>query len=183
MATPPRLEGDTALIVEIPEAEPIVADLRDRHDVAGDGVPAHVTVIYPFVPAARIDASVRSRLRAHFAGVDAFDYSFARVADFDHRNVHLEPEPSERFSALTTGVAQAWPEYPPYGGIHDVVIPHLTVGDLLERDEAEDLVRVVRERLDRAGPIVGRATDVALLMLAEGRWSTSARFPLRVTRA
>src|SRR5918994_7808296 len=104
MPAAPRLEGDTALIVEVPEAEPIVADLRERHDVAGEGVPAHVTVTYPFLPSAEIDASVHARLHAHFATMDAFDFRFAQVTDFDHRNVHLEPEPPERFAGLIAGV-------------------------------------------------------------------------------
>ncbi len=178
MLATPRLEGDTALIVEIPEAEPIVADLRDRHDVAGDGVPAHVTVIYPFLLSGEIDASVHARLRAHFATIDAFDYRFAHVTHFDHRNVHLEPAPQERFSALTAGVAAAWPECPPYGGIHKVVIPHLTIGDLLERTAAVELMQIVRGRLARSGPINGRARDVSLLTLEGDRWSTTARYPL-----
>lgn len=179
MPAAPRLEGDTALIVEVPEAEPIVADLRDRHDVAGDGVPAHVTVIYPFVPRAELDRSIHARLRAHFATIDAFDYQFAHVAHFEHRNVHLEPAPRERFSALTAGVVKVWPDFPPYGGIHEVVIPHLTIGDLLERTEAVELIQIVRGRLARSGPINGRARDVSLLTFEGDRWSTAAHYPLR----
>ncbi len=174
----PRLEGDTALIVEVPEAEPIVADLREQHDVAGEGVPAHVTVVYPFLPGTEIDAGVHARLRAHFATLDAFDYQFTQVAHFDQRNVHLQPEPPERFVALTAGVVEMWPECPPYGGVHDVVIPHLTIGDLLEEDGAVQLMRVLRRRLARNGPINGRATDVSLLTLQGGRWSTAARYAL-----
>jgi 2'-5' RNA ligase superfamily len=182
MPAAPRLEGDTALIVEVPEAEPIVGDLRDRHDVAGEGVPAHVTVLYPFLSGAEIDASVHDRLRAHFASIDAFEYRFAQVTDFDHRNVHLAPDPRERFSALTTGVVEVWPECPPYGGIHDVVIPHLTIGDLLEPTVAVELMQIVRGRLARTGPINGRARDVSLLTLRGDRWSTTARYPLREAR-
>jgi 2'-5' RNA ligase len=178
MSDGPRLEGDTALIVEVPAAEPLVADLREEHDVAGEGVPAHVTVVYPFLPGMEIDASVHARLRAHFATLDAFDYTFTRVGHFEQRNVHLQPEPPERFVALTAGVVEKWPECPPYGGVHEVVIPHLTIGDLLEEDEAVELMRVLRGRLATNGPINGRATDVSLLTLHGDRWSTTARYPL-----
>ena len=51
--------GDSALLVPIPEAEPIVAELRLEHDaIAARGVPAHVTVLFPFVPRALIRPSV-----------------------------------------------------------------------------------------------------------------------------
>ncbi len=179
MADPARLDGDSALIVEIPEAEPIVHDLRERHDVAGDGVPAHVTVIYPFLPVAEIDAEVDVQLRHHFAAVDAFDYRFAEAARLGAGTVILEPQPAERFSALTDRTAAAWPECPPYGGLFEVVIPHLTVGDRLTANDESELLDVLHERLERAEPITGRARDVSLLVLAGDRWSTAARYPLR----
>ena len=42
--------SETALIVEVSEAEEAVHEWRARHDsVAARGVPAHVTVLFPFV--------------------------------------------------------------------------------------------------------------------------------------
>ena len=41
----------------------------------------------------------------------------------------LHPEPSEPFAALTAAVWRRWPAYPPYEGVHEVVIPHLTVSE------------------------------------------------------
>jgi len=54
---------DTALVLEIPEAEPIVGRWRAEFDPsARAGLPAHVTLIYPFVPFSRIDEEIRERL-------------------------------------------------------------------------------------------------------------------------
>ena len=45
------MAGQTALVVAVPSAEPVVARLRASYDVAAAyGVPAHVTVLYPFLP-------------------------------------------------------------------------------------------------------------------------------------
>jgi hypothetical protein len=45
----------TALIAEIPAAEPIVGPHRARLDAApGLGIPAHVTILAPFAPASRL---------------------------------------------------------------------------------------------------------------------------------
>jgi hypothetical protein len=48
--------AESAVLVLLPEAEIAVASHRAELDAAaGLGVPAHVTVLYPFVPPARID--------------------------------------------------------------------------------------------------------------------------------
>src|SRR5215216_5253276 len=41
----------SALIVAVPEAEPLVGGWRLRYDDASLGVPAHVTLLFPFMPA------------------------------------------------------------------------------------------------------------------------------------
>jgi hypothetical protein len=43
--------NESAIIIPIPEAEPIVGPLRLQYDGAARlGVPAHITVLYPFYP-------------------------------------------------------------------------------------------------------------------------------------
>src|SRR3954470_1036237 len=42
---------EAALVVMPPGAEPVVKSFRDRFDpVAALGMPAHITVLYPFIP-------------------------------------------------------------------------------------------------------------------------------------
>ena len=51
--------GQTAIIVPVGAAEPIVGRWRTRFDpAAAAGVPAHVTIIYPFLPGHDIDDNV-----------------------------------------------------------------------------------------------------------------------------
>jgi hypothetical protein len=117
----------TALIVVVPEAEPFVGALRLEHDwSAARGIPAHVTVLFPFAPADEIDETALTVL---FDGFPAFDFELDRIGRFEEGPVWLHPEPSGPFTDLTEAVHQRWPEYPPYEGVHDEVIPHLTVGD------------------------------------------------------
>ena len=45
------MTGESALLVAVPAAEPAVAAHRSRLDTsAAVGVPAHITVLYPFLP-------------------------------------------------------------------------------------------------------------------------------------
>jgi hypothetical protein len=49
----------SALIVEVPAAEPAVARHRERLDSSAPlGVPAHITVLYPFLPPGAIGPAV-----------------------------------------------------------------------------------------------------------------------------
>jgi 2'-5' RNA ligase len=156
----------TALIVVVPEAEPAVGALRLQHDSsAPKGVPAHVTILFPFAPPDQVEEGALTRLFAEFP---AFDFSLDRVERFDDEVVWLHPEPSRPFEDLTAAVFERFPSYPPYEGAHDVVIPHLTVSD-------SGLVDV-----DAQLPIVSHAHEVTLIEEAEadGRWAVRLAFPL-----
>ena len=57
-----------AVIVAVPEAEDVVGPQRAALDRAASwGVPAHVTVLYPFVPPAKIDDRIIRALARRFA--------------------------------------------------------------------------------------------------------------------
>jgi len=102
----------TALIVEVPEAEPAVGELRLQHDSsAALGVPAHITILFPFADAAAVDEGGLADLFSRFR---AFDFKLDRVERFDDGIVWLHPEPSLRFVDLTSAVAERWPDHPPY---------------------------------------------------------------------
>ena len=182
--TSPPTEGDSALLIAIPEAEPVVRAMRLAHDaVAADGVPAHVTVLYPFVPRDRLTDEVRAAISSVIGELPAFGYRFDRVARFGNTNVHLAPEPASAFARVTDAVHAKWPEHPPYGGAIDVVVPHLTVGDGLDRPVADALAAEANEALTRHGPIVGQATNVDLITWRPGGgWSVDSRFSLALAR-
>lgn len=168
-----RLVPRTALIVAVPEAEPLVREWRLKHDNASLGIPAHVTTLFPFAPTDAVDGALLDELRALFGSHSAFSFSLPRVDRFvDH--AWLAPEPAEPFRRLTEAVFERYPDYPPYEGVHDVVIPHLTVA---EGDEA--LQDEVDAALTPHLPIAARAHEVTLLVEDEsGHWRADERFPL-----
>jgi hypothetical protein len=177
---PSPARGDSALLVPIPEAEPLVADLRIRHDpAAAQGIPAHVTVLFPFVAAAQVDGWVHDALTQLFGRMAGFAYRFERADRFDDTTVFLAPDPSDRFSALTEAVTTRWPEFPPYGGVYAEVVPHLTVGDQLADGAADVLREAVADRLMSHGPVTGRASEIWLMTEdVTGRWSAIATYQL-----
>jgi 2'-5' RNA ligase len=163
----------SALIVEVPEAEPLVYEWRLRYDNASLGIPAHITLIFPFVPTGDLSPELSAELRELFGGQAAFSFSLPRVAGFPDV-AWLSPEPDEPFRHLTELLASHYPEFPPYEGIHDDVIPHLTVGhgDAAFQDEVDSA-------LTPHLPISADAREVTLLVEDEsGWWRTGERFPL-----
>jgi 2'-5' RNA ligase len=165
---------ESALVIVVPEAEPLVSDWRAQHDWSAQrGVPAHITLLYPFAPTETVDDELLSQLRALFGSEAPFTFQLSRVARFPEV-AWLAPEPSEPFTALTELIAARFPDYPPYDGIHDVVIPHLTVaeGGPELQDEVES---ALTERL----PIAARADDVVFLFEGDdGLWFEAHRFSL-----
>ncbi|WP_433290852.1 2'-5' RNA ligase family protein [Actinoplanes sp. CA-030573] len=168
----------SALIVPIPEAEPAVAKHRDRLDLAAAwGVPAHVTVLYPFLPAAELDEHVLATLKRIVAGVPAFFLTLDGIDWFGDRTVWLSPNPAEPFRRLTAEVVAHFPGYLPYGGAFDEVVPHLTIG---EGHPVEELTAAGEAILPYL-PIHARVDAVRLITGREepgGSWLTRAVFPL-----
>ena len=170
---------ETAVIVAIPEAEPLVGEHRQRFDEAAAlGVPAHVTILSPFVAPAAVDAHVIATLGAAALSVPIFDCSFASTSWFGREVLWLAPDPAEPFRRLTAAVWAAFPQHPPYGGSYNDIVPHLTVGQTRSGplSQLETVERTVQADL----PV--RASVASLMLMAgtstPSSWHVRAEFPL-----
>src|SRR4029077_9743166 len=123
--------SESAVVVRVP-VPPLVERLRRRWDwAAQSGVPAHVTLLYPFIPAGNLDVSVRHALAEIAAEHEPFDVRFTRVGRFP-TVVYVAPDPPEPFHRVTEAIHTRFPDFPPYEGAFEVVIPHLTVVESIE---------------------------------------------------
>ncbi len=169
--------GRTALIVRIPEAEPAVRSWRDRIDPAaraGAGVPAHVSVLYPFLPESLIDASAHAGIAAALRPHHAFDVRFERTGRFPGM-LYLAPEPDAPLRRLTLALTERWPEVRPYGGRYPDPVPHLTVA---QRAREADLDAAEADLSGRL-PLTSRVRAVELVAYDGAAWHERARFALR----
>jgi 2'-5' RNA ligase len=122
--------NQTAVIAAVPVADALVERHRQHLDAAAAwGVPAHVTVLYPFVEPARVDDDLVATLATAARCVASFECRFERTRWFGDDVLWLDPNPAEPFRRLTAAVGAAFPECPPYGGAFDEVVPHLTVAE------------------------------------------------------
>ena len=170
---------ETALIVPVPAADVVVGDHRRALDhSAAWGVPAHVTVVYPFLAPDQVTDAVVADVRAVLAGAKSFECAFSRVAWFSQEVLWLAPEPAEPFRALTELVWRRFPECPPYGGAYPDVIPHLTVGST----RLGDLAALRRAAVDVEAKLpISAAIDRVCLIAGNataGSWRTVVEFML-----
>lgn len=161
--------------MKVPTSHDLVG-LRQRFAAdARTGVPPHITVLFPFVPASQLDEAAMTALRRAVCSVRRFDFALTDTGWFGGEILWLAPGDASPFVRLTAAVHRAFPAYPPYGGLHDGSEPHATVGDTATHAELIGAEREVRAVL----PLHGRADAVTLLVEgANGVWRESAEIPL-----
>ncbi|MGN9846429.1 2'-5' RNA ligase family protein [Nonomuraea sp. H19] len=166
--------GETALLAVVKEAEPLVGRWRRRFDSAASaGVPAHVTVLVPFLDIDRVDAAVTDDLRALIGEHGPFTVRFDECRRFPDV-LYLAPTPDQPFRALTQAVAARWPEAPPYGGQFTDIIPHLTVAHGQQAHVYDEVEAVLTTRL----PLTAHVASISLFASDGDRWHQCAEFPL-----
>jgi hypothetical protein len=170
---------ETALVVLVPEAEALVKPFRDQHDPsAAAGMPAHITLLYPFKPPNEIDAVTLDSLRRCFARFAPIQFALSAIRRFPTDVLYLAPEPDAPFRQLTLAIWDRYPETPPYGGKWPDIVPHVSVAFLADEQKldgvADDFVQASQGRL----PIRATASDVVLMDNEAGRWQVRAKLGL-----
>ncbi|WP_037897615.1 2'-5' RNA ligase family protein [Streptomyces sp. NRRL S-920] len=168
--------GTTAVLALLPDAEPLL-ELAAQVDarVVRPGVPAHATLLYPWLPADRIGATELDRLRTVLvrAAPEAGRIP-VRLAEAERSGAFVGvPVPELR--ALATAVRVAFPEQVPYGGRFGQDPPvHVTVSLDAAAHTAADITRRVTSRL----PIRTEVSAVHVVTLTPDGWHPLAELPL-----
>lgn len=170
--------NESALVVLVPEAEAVVRSVRDRYDpAAAVGMPAHITLLYPFKPPHEIGAAVLDALRQCLARYAPFHFSLAVTRRFPGV-LYLAPEPDEPFRRLTLAIWDRYPETPPYGGRHSDIVPHLCVAQLADEQQLDRVEGEFIRGSEGKLPIHAIAAEVALMGTKSGRWQVRAKLGL-----
>lgn len=164
----------SALLIPVPQADAVVGRWRYEYDpVAAAGVPAHVTLVVPWLPPDEIGEPDLAELEEELADVAAFDFTLARVDWFGRRVLWVAPEPAEPFLKLTHRLSDRF-HTPPWDDEFDEVIPHLTVAHASDGVELVPVAADVATRL----PLACRAQEVWVMVGGGGRWDLRHRIAL-----
>lgn len=169
----------SALIVPVPETDQLVrSHRRTLGDAPVSTVPAHVTVLYPFLPPPSIEPATLGEISAALTAIPAFECAFNTVRWFGDEVLWLGPEPDAQFRALTKAVCARFPGHLPYEGMHPDTVPHLTVADSRSGDLAGK--RRIATAITGHLPVHARIDRVRLVAGEEelGPWRTITEFRL-----
>ena len=149
---PPKITG---VVLMVPEARTITPF-------------AHVTILAPFGKDQDPTPGELADVEEFFANEAPFDFQLTQVCTFPDGTCYLSPEPAGRVSRLTHALHQVFPEYPPYEGRFDIVVPHLTIP---ENATVGSL------------PIQAHARAATLLHLEDGVFTELATYPFGTSAA
>jgi len=110
----------TGIVIPVAEADRLVdsASAGPRRLPGFGAVPAHITLLAPFLPEGQLDDSTWETLGQFFADITPFGFELTDVCEFPS---------AATFRRLTSELHKLFPEFPPYGGAFDDIVPHLTV--------------------------------------------------------
>ena len=168
----------TALIIEVPESEPIVHSYRARFDkIAARGIPAHITILYPFMPLENITDSVECALRKIVTDNTKFTFHLAEWGKFDTA-LWLRPAPEIPFINLTETIFKRFPDYPPYDGKHNKIQPHLTVAQYEPQNSENTEWNRIRKSTKTSLPIACTASCLSIYTCDKtGYWKKHMSLP------
>jgi 2'-5' RNA ligase superfamily len=168
--------AETAIVVIVPEAEPAVGRWQRQHTRAGaDGMPPHVTLLIPFADSESLPLAEVGEVLGGFA---PFAFALTEPRRFvgpDAAVLWLAPEPAALFVALTEALARRFPDYQPYGGVFDEIVPHLSVA--VSADEG--LLGRIERDIAPVLPIAATANNVSFVHRVGGRWALHSTLALR----
>jgi 2'-5' RNA ligase len=162
------------VIVPVGGLPPPVDLWRERTCVfkPSDGVPAHITLVFPFATADEVDDALIAALRDVVGRFAAFTFALDGMSRFPAA-LYFTPDPGGRFVELIEALAERFPDCEPAVHAFDAVVPHLTVaeGDTAVMDAAE-------AELAPLLPLSAVCESAVLLVEGPERWSVEAHLPL-----
>ena len=166
--------GDAAaLVVLVPEADPVLAIANAQMPAEKRlTAPAHITLIYPFMPPELISEEALTSFADFFDGFAPLSFELT-IGWFGKEVLLLIPRPSAGLVALTEAVLARWPEYPYYAGAYETIDPHLSLG-FGDAQSLEPIAAAVEPQT----PLTGNAAAVSLRVGPPEAMREQDSFPL-----
>ena len=169
----------SSIDVLIPEVTGLVGEWYSLTQAAADGMPPHVTLLWPWFDAPVAASAIRRAANA-VVNLASFTLTFNRCDRFPGV-VYLVPEPVGLVESVIRSLVVAFPETPPFAGeFGPAPVPHLTAAKSDDEAHLDVVQSTLNERLSRA-PITVAVSHVSISeegLGADDRWAVRAELPL-----
>jgi 2'-5' RNA ligase len=157
----------SALVVPVDLPRRLELVHRARVVSAALGMPAHVTLLFPFKGADELREADRRRIAGILRTTGPIPYRLTVIRDWDDAR-YLVVDPGDPFTRLVERLVGAYPTWTPYGGAFPYV-PHVTISE--GAPDEHPAIADPRSPLERLA-------DEAVLMAQgdDGRWRVRWRF-------
>jgi hypothetical protein len=134
-----------------------------------------MTLLDPFVPATELGEAEEGAIRDVCRELSPITYALDEIGRFPDV-LYLAPHPEDPFVELIEALWRRFPDFPPYGGRFERIVPHVT---LALGPEPAGLADYVQAHL----PVCAVAEEVVLMKEGlDGRWAAGRRFRLGTAR-
>jgi 2'-5' RNA ligase len=169
----PRPSRDTALVLAV-RLPPGLEALRMRSIAdAPRGIPAHVTLLWPFAAEDSFEQGVLDLVEAIVARHEALDITLGERRRFPD-TLYASVEPDAPVRARLAELAGAFPTLPLYEGAFPFT-PHVSVVEGVGAIGTDAFADPAWAEL----PVRQHVDAVELIACRDGVWAASRRFPLR----
>jgi hypothetical protein len=169
------MPAQSGLVLPVSAVDGILDATRRRHpDGTVRDLPAHVSLLYPFLPVEQLDEHVTESLARIFETCIPFDLSFVHCVQ-KSGFLFLPPEPVIECRRLASALRRQWPDLVPYGGrFGPDPDPHLTIAMCADEARAASIQAETQDRL----PVAARM-EHAWLVAFEDQWTVRRTFAFR----
>ncbi len=168
-------EGVTGLVLPVPEADPVLTTVSQGYPEAVRDVPAHISLLYPFLAADSLDEQHINTLDHIFRMQTPVPLTLAECRRQEDGFVYL-PAASDELTALVETVRARWPEAVPHERRGNVAEPHVTVA----MQAPEESATRIQATVDAALPMVTVLQEVWLVVFSGDQWHVREHFAFAV---
>ena len=169
----------STIAIPVPEVADLIAPWREETFIgATQGMPPHITVLYPWYPTPVSEWDIDD-LRSVVAEIRPFPVQLTHLDTFPNHALYFGIRDDAALIDLILRVISAYPDTPPYGGEFSEPIPHITIAHASSRGELREIRVEVEEAVCHKLPIEIMIQELVVMQQGDDlNWYNLAVLPL-----